>query len=218
MMYRIRLKSRAGLVGLMLIAAMATGCNVNSRKTPAPNTADSGHVYFTLGVEQQQPDGKWQKIPIKNHTAALERKPFRLVFYFEQLSPILAQASFDSRIMRQAAAGKDIETFLLPSAGFAEEALNPRRNICVRREGAYHSWGYYGPQLHRFDADGVVNVTEGGYLCRRTIEKLDIDGREVNIKDVKPEAVYMVFIQTAQNPASQKRTEKQRDWLTLKFK
>lgn len=196
------------LTGLALLVCLV-GCDeMNTNQPPAP--AVDGGSEFTLGIEQDA-----QRIPVRDHTVTLRKKPFRLVFYFERLSPMLVQASLDPTILEMTRKGRPMDDILRPGSGIAEDLMNPKRQLYMNRTGSYHNWLYLGPETHRFDPDGVHKLEQGGYLCRRTVSHLVIEGNRLPVSQCPASKLYMVFFKTDRSGTD--RVERQRDWLTLKF-
>jgi len=202
-----------------VLPLLAAGCEMNWPDQPTsadrpPAYGAQQQVHFTLGVEQHG-----QRIPVRGHHVTLDKAPFRFVFYFEQLGPMLVQASFASTTYNAAAQNVPLDQLLRPDGAVVENLMNPRGLLYVDDSGVYHNWLYLGPQTHRFDADeGVVAVPEGGYLCRRTVRNLVIDQRQVPVENGPADTIYCVFIKTARSGAGHQRIEKQRDWLELRFR
>jgi hypothetical protein len=203
----------ATVLGVLLTA----GCeDVNTKKTKAYKSPKPTH--FTLGIEQ---DGKPIPVDKTTHSVRLKKKPFKLVFYFEQMSSMLVQASFEPDLIRKARAGESMEKIIRQDGTIVEDLLNPEFALYVSREGLYHNWLYMGPKTHRFDADkGVQNIPEsegGGYYCVRTVKMLDEDGKAVSIEQCPRNKIYLLFFKVDRIPGSQRRAERQRDWLVLDF-
>jgi hypothetical protein len=205
------------LFAAVLGVVLAVGCeDMNTKKNNAYKSPKPTH--FTLGVEQ---DG--QPIPVDKgtHTVHLKKKPFKLVFYFEQMSSMLVQASFEPNLVRKAQAGDNMEKIIRQDGTIVENLLNPDFMLYVSGEGLYHNWLYMGPKTHRFDADkGVQEIPEnegGGYYCVRTVKSLDEDGRVFSVETCPKNKIYLVFFKVDRIPGSQRRAERQRDWLVLEF-
>jgi hypothetical protein len=207
------------LTAVCTALVLVSGCDedVNARSSPqAVSTPRPSH--FTLGIEQ---DGK--RIPTQSdrHTVKLQKKPFAIVFYFEEMSSMLVQASFGPQTVQAAREGKPMDQVIREDAAIVEELLNTNFLLYLNDRGFYHNWLYLGPQTHRFDAvDGFVEVPKkegGGYLCRRTVRKLEIDGQAIPIEGCPRDRIYMVFFKADRIPGSQRRAERQRDWLILEF-
>ena len=202
----------AGLLGLAMVVA---GCEPTS-ETQAGVTRVIQPTNFTLGVEQ---DG--QRLPVRGHQVTLRRRPFRLVFFFDQadrIDPILVHASPTPELLEAARAGQDVNALFPPDASFVEEFLNPDGVLFVGGSG-YHNWGYHGQGRHRFDPNGVDPLGEKGFLCRRTVATIRGSGREVSLADWPHDTMYLVFVQAKSKAEAQDSTlrEKQRDWLELRF-
>ncbi len=81
--------------------------------------------------------------------------------------------------------------------GMAEHPRNPDKAVVVTDINAHH-YLYYDPssRLHRCDR---VSRVPGGYLCRRTVARLQIRGQSgmIPLDRLSQRAVYMVFYQAA---------------------
>lgn len=207
------------LMGVLL--AGTGGCELFGGKQNDPEHQAAKPVHFTLGIEQKdEVAGTWQKIPVRaGNRVMIRKKPFRIVFYFDQLGPMLVNASSDPARLEMTRAGKSLDQVLLSNAAHSEDLLNPDRLMYLDNDGQYNNWLYFGPNTHRFDSDGIANVPEGGYLCRRTIESLTdgSDGRQWSVEGFPGDRLYVTFFKIERVPGSGRRIEKQRDWLTLEF-
>ena len=204
-------KKFGSLTLMILLAAVVSvgGCWPNRKmKTAAPSQA----THFTLGIIQ---DGR--KIDITNHQAVLEKKPFTLVFHFSQLGSMLVQASSTPELIDQASRGRGLDKLLGEDNRIPEDNMNPDSLLCVSDKGRYHNWLYLGPEVHRFDRNGVQKVRDGGYICRRTVQQLNIQGRDVPIERCRQNNLYLLLIKTERSGGSGRRSELQRDWVELKF-
>lgn len=183
--------------------------NKKAYKSPRP-------THFTLGIEQ---DGKKISVDKATHTVHLQKKPFKLIFYFEQMSSMLVQASFQPDLLRKAQAGESMDKIIRQDGTIVEDLLNPNVTLYVSGEGLYHNWLYMGPKTHRFDAEkGVQKIPEdegGGYYCVRTVKMLDDDGNVIPVEECPKDKIYMLFFKVDRIPGSQRRAERQRDWLVL---
>ncbi len=205
------------VLALSAVLFLTAGCDdlnsskSNNYKAPKP-------THFTLGIEQ---DG--QPIPVDKltHTVHLKKAPFKVIFYFEEMSSMLVQASFQPNLMQKAEIGEGMETVIRQDGTIVEDLLNPDFTLYVSEDGLYHNWLYMGPKVHRFDADkGVQEIPEnegGGFYCVRTVKNLDENGQTVPIENCSQSKIYMVFFKVDRIPGSQRRAERQRDWLVLDF-
>jgi len=169
-------------------------------------------THFTLGIIQNG-----RKISVNNHRATLEKKPFTLVFHFSQLGSMLVQASANPNLIDQASRGSNLDKLLGEDSRIAEDNMNPDAMLHVSDKGRYHNWLYLGPEVHRFDRNGVEKVSKGGYVCRRTVQRLYIDRREVPIEKCPTDNLYLLLIKTQRSAGSGRRSELQRDWVELNF-
>lgn len=205
---------------VMLLAALFwVGCEDMNAGGPSPRPYKSPQpTHFTLGIEQ---DGKPIPVEKETHSVRLRKKPFKIVFYFEQMSSMLVQASYAPDRVRQAEAGEPMEAILRQDGVIAEDLLNPEFTLYVSAEGMYHNWLYFGPKTHRFDAEkGVQEIPEsegGGYYCVRTVKTLEEDGRSVPVEDCSADKIYLLFFKADRIPGSRRLAERQRDWLVLEF-
>lgn len=200
------------IVSLVLLATavLTSGCLPN-QGIDANKASQVSH--FTLGIIQ---DGR--KISIRNHRAVLEKKPFKLVFHFSQLGSMLVQASLSPRLIDRAGRGEHIDKLLSGNNRIQEDNMNPLAILHVSQAGRYHNWLYLGPGIHRFDRNGVEKVPDGGYVCRRTVERLYLDGREIPIEKCPKNNIYLLFVKTRRLAGSGRRGELQRDWVELNFR
>lgn len=203
---------------ILTSALLTGGCeDMNAKKSQAHRPAPKP-VHFTLGIEQ---DGRKLAVDKATHSVRLKKKPFKVVFYFEKMGSMLVQASFGPELLRQAEAGQSMEKIVRQDGTIVEDLLNPNFTLYVSGRGFYHNWLYLGPQTHRFDADkGVQQIPEsegGGYYCVRTVQQLDIDGQTVPVDKCPKDKIYLLFFKVDRIAGSQRRAERQRDWLVLEF-
>ena len=196
---------------LMLLGIVATAGGCVSDKNIQASSGDQV-VHFTLGIIQGG-----RKIPIRNRRAALEKKPFTLVFHFSQLGSMLVQASFGPELIDRAMRGDRLDQLLGEDSRISEEPMNPDEILQISDSGRYHNWLYLGPEIHRFDRGGVKKVRQGGYVCRRTVSRLFIGRREIPVEKCPKDSIYMLFVKTQRSAGSGRRGELQRDWLELNF-
>lgn len=202
------------LLGLVLLAGCEPqGCDtMNSSFTGEESPRADG---FLLGVEQ---DG--QRYWARDHEIVIRRKPFRMVFIFPQMSSMLVQTSFDPSLIREAAGGTPLAEMCPPDAAVVEDSQNPYQLVYVGPP-AYQNWLCLGPEVHRFDP-GEANEVEGGYLCRRTVSRYvdqDIDpAAMIDVEQCPHDAMYMVFLKASRDQASRRFVERQRDWVTIRFR
>ncbi|MBN1553462.1 MAG: hypothetical protein JXA11_01860 [Phycisphaerae bacterium] len=210
----------AALLTAAICVLLTAGCeDMNAKNTNRGGTYKSPQpVHFTLGIEQ---DGKKLPVDKLTHSVRLRKKPFKIVFYFEKMSSMLVQASFEPTLVRKAQAGESMDQIIRQDGTIVEDLLNPNFTLYVSREGLYHNWLYFGPKTHRFDADkGVQEIPEkegGGYYCVRTVQQLDEDGQSLTIEDCPENKIYLLFFKVDRVPGSQRLAERQRDWLVLDF-
>ncbi len=213
---RIEILRTICLVGILATSALGVlGCQDDSAKLNHPGGQSLN--YFSLGIEQ---DGR--TIPIDGHLVELDRKPFRLVLYLEQPSGVSVHASFNSRVFQAAETGDNLAEIFQHSSAMAEELHNPHQRLFVRNDNAYHYWPLHSQTdtSHRFDPGTVRELSDGGLLCQRTVERLVAvasTGREIPVTDCEPSELYLVFFQESSEPGRD-RKEKQRDWLKIRFR
>ncbi|MBN1942742.1 MAG: hypothetical protein JW849_05540 [Phycisphaerae bacterium] len=205
---------------LIMVAGglLAAGCDDMNAGEKKQTHQSPRPTHFTLGIEQ---DGRPVPVDKQTHSVRLQKKPFKIVFYFEQMSSMLVQASFEPNLIRKAEAGESMEKLIRQDGTIVEDLLNPNFTLYVSREGLYHNWLYLGPQTHRFDADkGVQEIPEkegGGFYCVRTVKMLDEDGQTFPVEQCPQGKIYLLFFKVDRIPGSQRRAERQRDWLVLDF-
>jgi hypothetical protein len=194
---------------LLGLAGATVGC-VSDKNIQADRRDKA--VHFTLGIIQAG-----QKIPIRGHRVTLEKRPFAMVFHFSQLGSMLVQASFKPELVDRARAGQRLEELLGQDSRISEDPMNPDEILQISDRGRYHNWLYLGPEIHRFDRGGVRKIRHGGYLCRRTVSRLFVGGREIPVAKCPKDTIYMLFVKTQRSVGSGRRGELQRDWLELNF-
>lgn len=197
---------------LLVFAAGLIGCD-DTADMHTGRTASVGGGHFTLGVEQ---DGR--RIPIVNNQVTIEKKPFRMVFWFDQLGSMLVHASYEPNLVERARNREPLETLFPPAGGYAEELMNPDQAIFLGN-GGYHNWLCLGEKMHRFDAGECRQIEDGGFLCRRTVANfVDVKtGRTIPIERCPAETLYFVIART-ERAGTGRRQELQRDWLEIHFK
>lgn len=197
------------LLGLLGATALMGGC-WPKKGISAGDKSKATH--FTLGIIQNG-----RKISVDNHRAVLEKKPFTLVFHFSQLGSMLVQASTNPNLIDQASRGSSLDKLLGENNRISEDNMNPEAMLHVSDKGRYHNWLYLGPEVHRFDRNGVEKVRKGGYICRRTVQRLYINGREMPVENYSKNNLYLLLIKTQRSAGSGRRSELQRDWVELNF-
>ena len=172
---------------------------------------------FAFGIQQ---GGK--KIPVVNHEVTLEKKPFKMVFYFDKLPVMLVQASLGPNAVQMAKAGVRMDKIIDFPSQISENFQNPEELLYVYSDNfqRYHNWAYLGEESHRYDQNGITKVSPGkggGFLCTRTVSGLCIDGRDEKIQNCPSIALYLVFF-TAKRDEKNQLVETRRDWVVIKFK
>ena len=196
-------------IALVLVSTLAGGCVSDRSIQPR---RDGRAVGFVMGVIQNG-----RKIPIGNHRIVLGKRAFTLVFYFSQLGSMLAQASFSPGLVDRARAGEGLDELLGEDGRISEAPMNPDELLQISDRRRYHNWLYLGPEIHRFDRGGVEKIRRGGYVCRRTVSRLFVAGREIPIEKCPRDTIYMLFVRTVRSAGAGRRIELHRDWLELDF-
>ena len=209
---------RCVVAGVVLaVFLQCVGClpmwNKNNRNEFVP----SKPAAFAFGIQQ---DGK--KIPISGHEVTLDKKPFKMIFYFDELGTMLVQASLRANAMQMAKAGVRMDKIIDMSSQISENFQNPDGLLYVYEDNfqRYHNWTYLGKDSHRYDQNGITKVARnkgGGYLCTRTVSGLCVDGRDEKIQNCQSNALYLVFFTTKRNEKNQ-LVETRRDWVVIRFK
>jgi len=216
-------KAKTTILAVVLVATLC-GCSepVEPKKTgevPAvTKSAPAPAGGFTLGIEQNG-----QRIPIgASKRVFLDRAPFRLVFYFREHGSMLVNASFSPEIMNRAGEGADLDKLLLKDAAIAEDFGNTEKLLCIRQDGQYQNWLCLGKDKHRFDAgEGMKQIPSGyesGYLCRRTIGRIDTGNGTVDVDRCPSDVIYLIFVKMVQKDGSRERVEKKRECLEIRFR
>lgn len=216
----IRTNSLVRCIGITMVLAMflqCAGClemfsrnNRNEFVPPKPAT-------FAFGIQQ---DGK--KISVSNHEVTLNKKSFKMVFYFDKLGTMLVQASLSPNAVQMAKAGAKMDKIIDASSQISENFQNPDELLYIYGDNfqRYHNWTYLGADSHRYDQNGITKVSRnkgGGYLCTRTVSGLCIDGRDEKIPNCPSNELYLVFFTAKRNEKNQ-LVETMRDWVVVKFK
>ena len=203
------------LVGLMVSGAVFTaGCEGLGTDNQSEAGYDSADLLVT--VEQQNADGKWVSVPVRDHSVKLARRPFRFVFFFDQLGTMYVSASQSSKKAGFARAGYSFARLFPQSKYASSEFQNPSREALVSSSGRFENWLLGAGEMHRFDPGSVRSWKKRGYFCVRTIEQLSVDGSPEAIADFTGNQLYFVFGQT--DHRSGQRIETKRDWLRIVFK
>jgi len=204
---------------VLLTAAMTfAGCDdVHTQTSDKKTSPIQKPVQFTVGIRQ---DGQPLPVDKKTHLVHLNKKPFQIVFYFEKMSSMLVQASFQPTFVRQAEGGARMDQILRQDGTIVEDQLNPDFTLYLSDGGLHHNWFYVDPQNHRFDANGVQPIPEkqgGGYYCVRTVRQLNVEEKTLPVAQCPSDKIYLLFFQVDRLSGIRSRAERQRDWLVLAF-
>ncbi|GAK59148.1 hypothetical protein U27_06124 [Candidatus Vecturithrix granuli] len=170
-------------------------------------------TYFSVGFSQ---DGKI--IPVTNHQVVLAKRPFTILLYLKQPDGILVNASFAPQSFKQAQTGApltDIEGF--SDLGMAEEPFNPKTLLMVSAI-APHYWYYEHDTHHRFNQ---VTLQNNILVCERIVGQImDRDASKTmkSIREIKENALYLVFMKTEWTPDFRQQYEKQREFIQVLFR
>ncbi|MCK5113524.1 MAG: hypothetical protein KAR11_02030 [Phycisphaerae bacterium] len=210
----VRCITVCGVLGLFLQCA---GCLPMWSKPKLDKFIPEKSTSFAVGIQQGE-----RKISVSDHEATLTRKPFEMIFYFDKLDTILVQASFNPNALQMAKAGVRMDKIIDASSQISENFQNPEGLLYAYSDNnqRYHNWAYLGKDSHRYDTDGVTQVSltkGGGYLCTRSVKGFCLDGQNVKIQKCPANRLYLVFFRVKRNPEGQ-LVETQRDWITIKLK
>ena len=169
--------------------------------------------YFAVGFEQSG-----RLIPIENHQVILQKKSFSLVLYFKRPESVLINASFSPDSFEQARAGVPLENILgFADLGMAEEPFNPKTLLMIS-DNAPHYWYYENDANHRFND---VAKKKGIFICRRIIAQVmhrDTTRALVPVRDMREDALYLVFMRTEWTKDFRQQIEKQREYVKVLFR
>ena len=169
--------------------------------------------YFGIGIEQYG-----QTIPINNHMVTLEKESFTIVFTFPGQEGVLVNVSTTPESFTPAQTGQALaEIPGFSDLGMAEEAFNPRA-LLMLSSSAPHFWYYANDSEHRFNE---VKRQQNTVICRRIVANLmdrDTDKRIVSLRDMAEDTLYLVFMKTEWTSDFKQQIEKQRDYLTVRFR
>ena len=195
------------IVTSLILLSLATGAA--GQQSHLRNAAK----YFDVGIQQ---DGK--AIPINNHQASLQKKPFTLVFYLKQPDGILINAAVTPASFDRAQAGKPFEDIPgFSDLGMAEETFNPKVML-ILSEHAPHYWYYENEANHRFNA---VKREEGIFVCERIVANVlyrEPTPKFVALKDMPDNALYLVFMRTEWTQDFRQQLERQREYVKIMFR
>ncbi len=191
----------------ILLAAVLAGCTPPG-DGPAGDP-DAPKQRFAVAVEQQG-----RTVDIRNATARLASKPFTLVLAAPDPGAFFVNASTDPTSFNQAGQGLGYRQI----AGFAGESyreglFNRRKLLAVGRD-VHHHWYYRGPNIHKFDA---VKAVEGVTLMQRTVERLLVDGRRVDLRRFSG-TLYLTIVMVDWNESLTARDEVEKHRLKLVFR
>ena len=193
------------IINLSLIFMVLTGV-LNYPKATNPNTEKT----FKVTIEQ---NGTQQEI--KNNSVVLNRRTFDIVIEFSEPMALLVNASFNKKTFNQAS--KNIHLDKLPGfqeTGMAEGYFNTEKQLFLAYK-APNYWYYDSDDDNRFN---IVDKTDHGIICKRTIENLyDIDTKtSIKTKEIdKP--LYLVFISYKRGENITDRIEVQRQYFKVKW-
>lgn len=172
---------------------------------------------FAVGFQQ---NGK--KVPVVGHEVTLDKKPFRMIFYFDRPCTMFVQVSLGPNAVQMARAGVRMDKIIDTSSQISENFYNPTGLLYVYGDNfrRYHNWACSDTDSHRYDKGGITKVSQnkgGGYLCTRTVTGLCIDGRDEKIHNCPSNALYLVFLTAARNEKNHP-AETNRNWIIIKFR
>ena len=207
----------AGITMVFVLFLQCAGCLPMWNTSKNSEFVPSKQVAFAVGIQQ---DGK--KISVSDHEVTLGKKPFKMIFYFDKLGTMLVQASLSPSPVQMAKAGVRMDKIIDTASQISENFQNPEGLLYVYSDNLqrYHNWAYLGKDSHRYDQNGITNVSltkGGGYLCSRTVKGLCIDGRDEKIQNCPSNTLYLVFF-IVNRDAKNQLVETQRDWVVVKFK
>ena len=207
--------SRVSILATLTVCFLCPACSELFQTKTKP-VVQQEKCSFLVGFEQLNSQGKWVKIPVRDHQVTLAKKTFRVVVFFSQLGSMYVSASEKADRARLAAAGYGFSKIFPKHDRETEFFFNPDRVLLVSDKGKYQNWLYSGASAHRFDPNGVNAIGNQGFMCVRTIDDIAFRNGKVNIRDFAGDRLYIVLGQTDHKAG--KKVEKQRDWVTIRFK
>ncbi|MDY0091624.1 MAG: hypothetical protein RBT80_02890 [Candidatus Vecturithrix sp.] len=169
--------------------------------------------YFAIGFAQ---DGKI--VPITNHQVILAKRPFTILLYLKQPDGILVNASFAPQSFTQAEAGAPLADIVgFSDLGMAEEPFNPKTLLMIS-SNAPHYWYYEHDAHHRFNH---VTLQHNMLVCERIVgQVMDRDASKTlqSIRNIRENALYLVFMKTEWTPDFRQQREKQREFVQILFR
>jgi hypothetical protein len=154
---------------------------------------------------------------IQDHQVILKKRAFTILLYFRGPEAVLVNAAFTPDSFDQARTGiplKNISGF--SDLGMAEEAFNPKTLLMISTQ-APHYWYYENEASHRFND---VIVRDGTLICHRIVAQAmyrDTTRMLVPIRDLREDALYLVFIKTEWAKDFSQQFEKQREYVKVLF-
>ena len=158
-----------------------------------------------------------EHIPLQDNVAYLENVPFEIVVYMSDAMGVLVSASSNSASYDMAMKNRPLEQIpnFCPGCSAAEENFNTRKEIYLSDEGNSY-WHYANANDHRFD--DIVPYEEGGFHAYRRIENINSDQEYINVREIGPKMVYLVFLLSEWNDDYTKQTEILKQPIVLAFR
>jgi hypothetical protein len=213
----------AGCKILLILTASAVstmalvGCGEETRvETRSTTEMRSGkpREHFAVGLQQ---DGR--KIPIRNHVAVLEKKPFSFVLLFSDQPGVLVNTRTDADLLERARRRRDLGR----TAPLTNTVKAWKAPVLRARDDAWDYWYHYGlsQDMTKFDDVQRLKLRNGGSVmaCKKVIQRVQLsgEGEEVPVEELSADRLHLVFV-FAPAQVGGGRSESQRDWLTIVFK
>ena len=197
--------------GCLILSALIIGVGCDGGEGPKVRSQLSHRPGLTTGKYfgfRVQQDG--QVLDIIDHQVVLQRKPFSLVFVFNEFDGVFANSSLQSGLLDAAAAGRRLDA-RMPFEG-VKEWSSPTLLV---DDSEYEYWYYFG-NVYKFQQ---VREIDGAYACKKLVNGFRIDGdRETAVQDFQGDAIYMVFVNAAFTSPNSTRVERQREYLKIIFR
>jgi hypothetical protein len=194
------------IVAVVLSLLCAAGCGGDDQ------LRRYGFTNFRVIIEQ---DGLVKQA--ENNEVELERRPFRIRFYFIDNDSVFVNASYSPAGFDAAMAGRPIDDVPgFDDPAITEEPFN-RESVLNMSDKVPNFWYYAGDGEHRFSTISRVNDL---LLCDREIARVrgvDAPGDVMDLVSTRQEAIYLVFAQLRWSDDYTSKKEFKRECLKITF-
>lgn len=150
-----------------------------------------------------------------DHEVTLSRAPFELTVFLRQHQLVLVQVSLKPDILDRARAGQPIDGDDDPfGQGHGMAEAHPPESSLMLDDEASHAFFYDGPDEYRCQEATPVPGVADAVACARAVNELEVrDGAPIVLASQAPPAVYLTAYARGESGS-----ERQRDWLILRFR